>query len=197
MNTGSFAKLAASLILGGCVTAGSAMAGSLTVSGGLAAYEDDALTDVVFGPTLAINGRMDNGLYLRAQGMYLENSQNEERFDDDRAQAFRGDIEAGIARRAHPWFDVIMALEGAHIDRDWARSRTDGGASVGFRAQRDDLETEVQALYRYPNRGDESGQAGIRFRTGGVIQDSGWGAGIEVSWLTDEVFGSAVVHRRF
>lgn len=197
MNTAFLGKIAAAFVLGTCVAAGTATAGSLTVSGGLAVYEDDALTDVVFGPTLAINGRMDNGLYLRAQGMYLENSQNEERFGDTRAEAFRGDIEAGIARRAHPWFDVIMALEGAHIDRDWARSRTDGGASIGFRAQRDDLETEVQALYRYPNRSDESGQAGIRFRTGGVIRDSGWGAGIEVNWLTDEAFGSAVVHRRF
>ena len=197
MNTDSLGKMATALVLGGSVAAGSATAGSLTVSGGLSAYEDDALTDVVFGPTLAINGRMSNGVYIRGHAMYLEASQNEERFGADRAEAFRGEIETGIARPAHPWFDVIIALEGAHIDRDWARSRTDGGASIGFRAQRDDLETEVQALYRYPNRSDESGQAGIRFRTGGVIQESGWGAGIEVSWLTDEVFGSAVVHRRF
>lgn len=196
MHTGFFKTFAGAGLIG-LWAAGGAAANSLTVSGGLAAYEDEVLTDVIFGPAVAINGRLDNGLYLRAQGMYLEASQDQGEFGADEAEATRGELEAGIAQPAHPWFDVILALEVAHIDRDWAPSRTDSGGSIGFRSQRDGLETEVQALYRHPDRAEESGQVGVRLRTGGIIQESGWGAGVEVTWLTDEAFGSAVVHRRF
>ncbi|WP_290653261.1 hypothetical protein [Aquisalimonas sp.] len=172
---------------------GSVSAGSLTMSGGLAVYKDDILEDVIFGPTLSLRGRLDSGLYLGVEGMRLEGDQN----DDGTAAANRGEVEIGIAQRATHNFDVLLGLEAVHLDRDWGPSRTDAGAAVGFRSAQNGLETEVHALYRYPEGSDESAQVGIRLRTGGVNLETGWGIGISVTWLTDERMGSALVHRRF
>ena len=181
--------LALALLLPGTVTADNA----LTVSGGLAVYDNDYLDDVIFGPTLVAYGRLENGLHLRAEGMRLEGETNSR----DRAKANRGEVELGYAQRANPWFDVLLGVEVTHIDPNWTDSRTETGAMVGFRGENDGLETEIHALYRYPDSGSQSPQAGARLRTGGIHRDTGWGIGIGVTWLTDEQMASALVHRRF
>ena len=178
------------LLLPAAATAGQP---TIVAGGGLAGLDADRLEDPLFGPALNVEGHLPNGLFARAEAMYVERASGGETEDAAR----RGELRLGWRTRATGRIDAVFNLEGAYLNSNNFRTRTDGGIAIGLQGRTRVLETTIQALYRVPDDSAADPQVGARLQIGATDPETGWGVRADANAFEDGVIGSLSAVRRF